>query len=85
MKKVLKFSADWCSPCKQMTVQMNRLQPEFSLNNELVNVDVDSDSVSAKKYNIRSIPTLIKLNEAGEEIARSTGSMTDKKLVDFFL
>jgi len=58
MKKVIKFSAKWCQPCKvyQKTwdvVKKSRDDWEF------VDVDVDDDQETVNKYSIRSVPTTI--------------------------
>ena len=78
MSTILKLSADWCSGCKLMDIQLNRL-------GLIVNhVDIDSDTSYTKKYGVRSIPTLIKLSETGEELGRLVGSQSDSKLKEFF-
>lgn len=77
MSKVLKLSAPWCSPCKQMDSQLARLQMVVE------HVDIDVDKNLGKLYAIRSIPTLIKLDDAGIEIGRLIGAQTDAKLLEF--
>jgi thioredoxin-like negative regulator of GroEL len=77
VNKVLKFSADFCSPCKQMDVQINRLGLQVD------QVNIETDSKQAQKYAIRSIPTLIKLSADGVELSRSVGALTDEKLIEF--
>lgn len=80
--KILKFSANWCAPCNNMQTQIDRLKKEDKINIEIEHIDVDSSTEVAKKYGIRSIPTLIKLN-GDVEISRSTGAMSDEKLMEF--
>ena len=81
MSKFLKLSADWCAPCKQMDIQIEKLAPLV----EIDNINIDTRHDIAVKYDIRSIPTLIKLDDNGDVLKRSSGSLTDAKLLEFFL
>lgn len=74
---IKKFYADWCVPCKQLTETLN----EIGLVYESIDIDTDPDK-QAKKYGIRSIPTLIKL-EGDEQIARLYGSPSKKEVEDW--
>jgi len=78
--QVLKFQAPWCQPCKLLDAQLKRLFPLL----EIQKVNTDEERQLAVQYNIRSIPTLILLDEVGEEQKRLTGSVTDAKLKEFF-
>jgi thioredoxin len=79
-KKVIRFSAEWCGPCKMYAPIFERVKAlvegwEF----ETVNVDDDSDI--AAKYQIRNIPaTIIKVND--EVVDRFIGVITEDQLVD---
>jgi len=83
MNKILKFSSTWCSPCKQMELQLEKLQNILQKDILIEKVDVDVDSNLSKQYSVRSIPTLIKLDAFGVEVDRMTGSVTDAKLLAF--
>lgn len=78
--QVLKFQAPWCQPCKLLNAQLKRLFPLL----EIQKVNTDEERQLAVQYNIRSIPTLVLLDEMGEEHKRLTGSVTDAKLKEFF-
>lgn len=78
--QVLKFQSDWCHPCKLLNAQLKRLFPLL----EVQKVNTDEDRQLAVQHNIRSIPTLIILDENGKEQKRLTGSVTDVKLKEFF-
>lgn len=62
-KRVIRFTADWCGPCKMYAPQFEAAKSlvegwEF----EAINVDTNSDE--AAKYQIRNIPaTIIKVND----------------------
>ena len=80
-KKVLiDFYADWCGPC-------NRLSPivdKVSVDNKdvkFVRIDVDKNEDLMTKYNVRSIPTLVVI-ENGKEINRSVGLIPEDKILN---
>lgn len=75
MKKLLKFKAVWCGPCKTLSNIMDGVD----LGVEVVEIDVDVDTESAVKYNIRGVPTLI-LVDGDVELRRTSGVQTLDKL-----
>lgn len=80
MKTLLKYEAPWCASCKVLT---NLLKDVDLTGTEVVPVNIDVDTASAKAYNVRGLPTLITLDETGEEIKRSTGALTKDQLMKF--
>jgi len=79
--KLLKFSATWCNPCKVLDAQMKRVFPLL----EVQQVDIDEDMCGLSNlHSIRSIPTVVLLDERNAEIKRFTGSVSDAKLKEFF-
>lgn len=56
--KVIKFSAAWCSPCRQVSKILLKLKTEFP-DTEFSEVDVDENPLVAKEYKIKSLPTVI--------------------------
>lgn len=80
MTKVYKFSAEWCSGCKQLANTLNAIDDAtFSL----TDVDIDAEPAIAKKYNIRSLPTLVIVDDMGQEIKRLIGNVPTTKLQEF--
>ena len=80
MKTLLKYEAPWCAGCKVLT---NLLKDVDLSGIEVVPLNIDVDTASAKAYNVRGLPTLITLDETGEEIRRSTGALTKDQLMKF--
>jgi thioredoxin 1 len=72
--KILKFSASWCGPCKTLAAVIE----EAGIGSHtLEEIDIETASAEVKaKYAIRSIPTLIAVNEDGAEMLRSVGKMS---------
>lgn len=79
MKEVLKFSASWCRPCKILAMTMKELDDNTVPIND---IDIDENLEIATKYGIRSVPTLILL-ENGNEVKRVSGTLTLLKLKEF--
>jgi thioredoxin 1 len=75
MKKVLRFTASWCQPCKAMAKLMEDVGTDMPI--EVIDIDVYSDV--AMEYGIRSVPTLIILEE-NIEVKRMVGVVTKEIL-----
>ena len=70
--EILKFEADWCGPCQKLKpvwveAQKNYLSYKFTV------VDCTDDLAQARKYNVKSVPTFIVL-EDGKEVDRVVGA-----------
>ena len=79
--KILKFSSATCVPCKQLAKIIDGLDHEVkSLFEEYTS---ENDITKFMKFNVRSVPTLIAVDESGNELRRSTGMMTEDKLIEF--
>jgi thioredoxin 1 len=65
--EVLKFSATWCGPCRVLAQTLKDVEG-------ITNIDIDKDMETARKYGIRSVPTLVFLKD-GKEVHRQSGNM----------
>jgi thioredoxin 1 len=81
VKQVYYFTADWCSPCKKVRPIVEELTRDQSEVKFQI-IDVDSEGELARRFEIKSIPTFI-LIEDGQEINRFTGAKTRKDLENF--
>ena len=79
--KVLKFHATWCAPCKMLSKVIEDAGDKLTLPFE--NIDIDENMDLAKKYGIRGVPTMVIVNDSGEEIKRQSGVMNENELIDF--
>lgn len=59
MKKIYKFSATWCQPCKALTQRL--AMKDISLSE--YDIDNSDNKVLMEKYNIRSVPTVVVDND----------------------
>tara|TARA_R110001592_G_scaffold2637_4_gene15246 strand:+ start:2299 stop:2556 length:258 start_codon:yes stop_codon:yes gene_type:complete len=73
MNKILYFTASWCGPCKALAPTVQQLQSE-GLN--IQKVDIDNNQALSTQYSVRSVPTLIKVDQSGTEISRLVGNQT---------
>jgi len=78
MKKILRFTASWCGPCKTMALQLEKL--ELGLPIEVVDIDIYPDV--AVEYGVRSVPTLVMV-EDGTIIKKITGLKTPQELKEW--
>lgn len=56
---VVDFWAAWCGPCKSLEPTLEALSNEHGDLVSIIKINVDENSDSAMKYNIRGIPTLL--------------------------
>jgi thioredoxin 1 len=59
------FYADWCGPCKTQDPILEELEADYGAV-EFETVDVDQNQDVANRYSVRSLPTLVIENDAGE-------------------
>lgn len=66
--EVLKFSASWCGPCRVLSQTLKDVEG-------VTQVDIDKDMETARKYGIRSVPTLVFLKD-DKEVHRQSGAIS---------
>ena len=82
MKKVIKFYADWCGPCRVYAKTFNKVSEELKDEFEFININVEKDTSGlAAKHKIGSIPTTVFID--GETTKKEAGRMEEKKLKAF--
>ena len=77
--KVLKFEASWCSPCKMLKEVIKNIETDVVIES----VDIDENQDLALKYNIRSVPTCVIVDDEGNEVSRHIGMMSKDKFLEF--
>lgn len=80
MKKVLKFYSGTCGPCKVMGCKLKQLPPEVEV--QEIEVTDDSNESLIDKYNIRSIPTIIVVDESGEPVKEFKGIVPIEDIIE---
>lgn len=74
--KLLKFSASWCVPCKAQAKIFSEQPPIV----EVEEIDVDSDNELISKFNIRSVPTMILVDDEGNALHRWSGITNSEEI-----
>ncbi len=80
--QVLYFSADWCGPCKMFKPILQQVSQEMGVKVNYINVDYDA--TFSQKYEIKSIPTLIILDNKDNVQWRHTGIAQREQLINAF-
>lgn len=79
--KVLKFYAEWCGPCKAMTQVIKNAGDKIKVPVEEINID--EEIMTSVEYGVKSIPTMVVLDENGAEVKRHVGAMNETQLLEF--
>lgn len=76
------FWAAWCGPCRMMAPAFEQAGRQLAGRALLVKVDSDANPMLAARYGIRSIPTLLRLQD-GQETHRQSGAVPAQAIVAF--
>ncbi len=78
MKRILRFTASWCGPCQGFALNLETASLNLPI--ELIDIDIHNDI--AQEYGVRSVPTLVMLDE-NTEVKRLIGSRTVNQLQEW--
>ncbi|MGE5223732.1 MAG: thioredoxin [Omnitrophica WOR_2 bacterium] len=70
------FWAPWCGPCRMTEPILQRLAKEMSGRLNIVKLNVDENPVSAQRYGVQSIPTMM-IVKNGQVIDRWVGALPE--------
>lgn len=79
----MKFTAEWCKPCKQIQPFYSTLAETYN-NCTFVTLDVDGDECDmlSSKMKVAMMPTFVCFR-GGEEVGRMTGGNSEEKLKEW--
>ena len=78
MKKIIRFTAEWCQPCKTLSKQLETME----LNLPIDVIDIDKHHEIAIEYGIRSVPTLV-LMEDNQVISKIVGLKSTQEIKEW--
>jgi len=75
MAKIIYFTAPWCGPCRTFgpIVESSGLPVQ--------KVNIDEDQNLAAQYGVRSVPTLLKVDQNGQEVGQRIIGVQSKENV----
>ena len=76
---IIKFSAQWCGPCKMMIPYFTELSEKYQ-NITFIEIDIDKSQIISESYKVSSLPTFIVCNDRLQESCRLQGANKSKLL-----
>ena len=79
---VVKFSADWCGPCRTLAGIMDDVTPDYQ-NVNFIEIDVEADGMDeiVSNYSIRNIPVLAFIKN-GKLLNKNVGLVDKVKITE---
>jgi thioredoxin 1 len=79
---VVKFSADWCGPCRTLAGIMDDVTPDYQ-NVNFIDIDVEGDGMDeiVSNYSIRNIPVLAFIKN-GKLLNKNVGLVDKVKITE---
>jgi len=78
---VVDFWAEWCGPCRLIGPVIEELSKEYEGRAIVGKVDVDANSEVSAKFNVRSIPTVLFIQN-GVVVDKSVGAVPKAALAE---
>ena len=78
---LLDFWAPWCQPCRQLEPLIRQLQSRYAQHLVIAKINVDMQQAIARRFAVRSIPSLILLKDQQEILRLVAGEYTYPQLV----
>ncbi|MEU4267140.1 thioredoxin [Streptomyces sp. NPDC026092] len=77
---LVKFTADWCGPCRQLGPVLQTIAAEERDRLKIVQIDVDRNPETTVRYGVLATPTLM-VFRAGEPVKSLVGARPKRRLL----
>jgi len=77
---LLDIWAPWCGPCRMIAPVIEQLAGELAGRVKVGKLNSDENQMTASRFNVRSIPTLLVLKD-GREVDRLVGAMPKQEIL----
>lgn len=78
---LLDFWAPWCRPCRRLEPVLQRVEVRFGATLKIAKINVDLNSELARRFNVRSIPTLLLARQGREALRLAAGECSEEYIV----
>ena len=78
---IVDFWAEWCGPCKLLAPILDEIDKNYGETIQIAKLNVDFNSDTSFKYDIKSIPTLLFFKK-GELLGRLSGAVPKQQILD---
>ncbi|MGW7287090.1 thioredoxin [Streptomyces sp. NPDC054847] len=77
---LLKFTADWCGPCRQLAPVLSAVAREEAGRLKVLQIDADTNPETVVRYGVLSMPTLM-VFDGGEPVKSMVGARPKRRLL----
>ena len=77
---LLDMWAEWCGPCRMIAPTVEQLARELQGRVRVAKLNVDENPMTASRYGVRSIPTLLVI-KGGREVDRLVGALPKQEIL----
>jgi thioredoxin 1 len=78
------FWAAWCAPCRMLAPVVEAIAEDYEGKAKVMKLNVDENSITSVKYNIKGIPTLLLFKNGAiqEQIVGNANKGAISKMID---